>query len=114
VGDFGFRTFDPGDTDLDGMPDGYELAHSCLNRTVADANGDPDNDGVTSGNEHIAGTNPCVAPSVGGISADPPLGPITASTEAEPGPARLTLGVVALATILAAAAGWHIRRRRMW
>jgi hypothetical protein len=62
IGDFGFRTYDPGDTDLDGMPDGYELLHdACLDRLVADAGGDPDIDGLSSGQERTLGTQPCTA-----------------------------------------------------
>jgi hypothetical protein len=62
IGDFAFRTYDPGDTDLDGMPDGYEILHdACLDRLVADASGDPDVDGLTSGQERALGTQPCTA-----------------------------------------------------
>jgi hypothetical protein len=62
IGDFGFRTYDPGDTDLDGMPDGYEILHAaCLDRLTADASGNPDTDGATSGAEFGVGSDPCVA-----------------------------------------------------
>ena len=69
------------DTDGDGMPDGYEAAHSgmacptngvasvnggtctCLNPLVADADGDVDHDGVINIDEMKAGTDPCDADS---------------------------------------------------
>ncbi|MFI5393486.1 MAG: hypothetical protein ACHQY1_07110, partial [Myxococcota bacterium] len=47
------------DTDHDRVPDGYEAAHSCLNRDVLDADEDSDGDGVTSGAEYAMGTDPC-------------------------------------------------------
>jgi hypothetical protein len=61
IGDFGFRTYDPGDTDMDGMPDGYEIAHWCLDETVADGTLNPDSDGANSLLEYGAGSDPCTA-----------------------------------------------------
>lgn len=49
------------DTDGDGMPDVYELAHFCLKPDVPDADGDPDGDAFVSGGEYAFGTDPCAA-----------------------------------------------------
>ena len=45
------------DTDGDGLPDAWELAHG-LNPNVPDADADPDHDGLTNRMEYNAGTNP--------------------------------------------------------
>jgi hypothetical protein len=47
------------DNDGDGMPDRYEQQHACLNWQVADANVDPDGDGLTTIQEYDAETDPC-------------------------------------------------------
>jgi len=49
----------PADSDGDGMPDYWEDAHS-LNRTLDDADADPDGDGRSNLDEYNAGTNPQV------------------------------------------------------
>ena len=50
-----------GDSDGDGMPDGWETTHNvCVNPSVADADLDPDNDTITNINEYLGGTDPCV------------------------------------------------------
>jgi hypothetical protein len=61
IGDFGFRTYDPGDTDLDGMPDGYEMLQSCLDKVASDGTLNPDSDGANSLAEYGVGSDPCVA-----------------------------------------------------
>jgi len=49
------------DTDADGMPDSYEMAHSlCLNPVVHDAAADPDGDWLDNIREYDIGTEPCV------------------------------------------------------
>ena len=45
------------DSDGDGMPDAWELAHG-LNPAVNEAGGDADGDGMTNLQEYLAGTNP--------------------------------------------------------
>jgi hypothetical protein len=61
VEELGFGT-DPcdGDSDNDGMPDGYEVANPCLQPLVADANTDPDGDGLDSLAEFALGTSACL------------------------------------------------------
>lgn len=46
-----------GDTDGDGMPDAWEIAHG-LNPNVNDADGDLDGDGVSNLDEYLQGTDP--------------------------------------------------------
>jgi hypothetical protein len=48
---------DNDDSDLDGMPDVYELANG-LNPAVNDADGDLDNDGMANFDEYLAGADP--------------------------------------------------------
>jgi hypothetical protein len=60
IGDFAFRSFEAGDTDLDGMPDMYEVANpACLDRLEFDSLEDWDGDTVTSINEYLQGTLSC-------------------------------------------------------
>jgi len=48
------------DTDVDGMPDGFELANACLNQPQArDSTDDADTDGLDNLGEYTAGTDPC-------------------------------------------------------
>ena len=58
------------DSDGDGMPDLYEELHDCLDETVADADGDPDGDGLKSGSEYDTGTDPCALDTDGGGETD--------------------------------------------
>jgi len=46
-----------GDADSDGMPDDYEVAHSCLNALVNDASLDSDNDSLRNGAANVSLTN---------------------------------------------------------
>jgi hypothetical protein len=47
------------DGDLDGMPDNYEAAHTCLDAGTADASVDDEPDGLTNIQEFGLGTEPC-------------------------------------------------------
>ena len=49
------------DCDGDGMPNTYELAHTCLDPLVDDADADADDDGASNIDEMDAETDPCVA-----------------------------------------------------
>ena len=51
------RSFTTADTDGDGLPDWWELAHGT-NPLVRDADDDPDGDGFTNLQEYLAGTDP--------------------------------------------------------
>ena len=56
----------PGDTDCDGMPDAWELAHSCMHFDIPDAMLDYDVDGLENIHEYYNGwddnlSDPCVA-----------------------------------------------------
>ena len=50
--------FIPNDTDGDGMPDAWELAHGLNPNDPTDANRDDDGDGFTNLQEYLAGTDP--------------------------------------------------------
>lgn len=58
------------DTDDDGMPDKYEDEYSGLDKLVADADGDLDNDTVSNGDEYLAQTDPSVADSAPSILSE--------------------------------------------
>lgn len=62
------------DADSDGMPDSWETAYGLNPASAADANLDPDGDGLTNLQEYLAGTNPNVHNGPGG-------GTVTASVE---------------------------------
>ncbi|MCM2273914.1 MAG: hypothetical protein NDI75_03820 [Candidatus Didemnitutus sp.] len=47
-----------GDTDDDGMPDGWEVAHGLNPKSSSDAVEDPDGDGLTNLQEYVAGSSP--------------------------------------------------------
>ena len=64
------------DTDGDGIPDAWELAHG-LNPNLNDANLDPDGDGLTNLQEYWAGTDPQNAASVLKVGINPVLGGFT-------------------------------------
>jgi YVTN family beta-propeller protein len=51
-----------GDDDGDGLPNSYEDAHACLNRSVLDSGADPDEGGLTNLQEYQYGTDPCALP----------------------------------------------------
>ncbi len=46
------------DSDSDGLPDDWELAHGLKPESGGDASGDPDRDGLTNLQEYICGTDP--------------------------------------------------------
>ena len=58
------------DTDMDGVPDCFELSHSCLSASTADETGDPDEDGVSSGDEMDLRSDPCSGDSDGDGMSD--------------------------------------------
>ena len=58
------------DSDLDGMPDAFELAYGLNPRLAGDASGDLDGDGVSNYQEYLAGTNPTNAASFLKLTSD--------------------------------------------
>ena len=64
------------DTDRDGLPDDYEIAHGFLPHDAFDAGMDADGDGFSNLEEYFAGTNPNDLASllkIEGISVMPPI-----------------------------------------
>jgi len=57
------------DSDGDGLPDWWELAHGLNPKDPSDAGEDPDQDGMTNLQEYLAGTDPQSAASVLRISS---------------------------------------------
>jgi hypothetical protein len=93
------------DTDDDGMPDGYEHAHTCLDPLVDDAAADPDNDGLNNLTEYNQGTGPCGEAPVGGIAELPDV-------SSPSGREYMVVAALAAAAVVAlAAGGWYARRR---
>jgi hypothetical protein len=89
------------DTDVDGLPDGFELANACLRPQARDADGDPDGDGLTNLEEYNAGSDPCAAgagtpspatPSPTAPSTGTPAAPSTGTPAAPPPSGRAGLG----------------------
>jgi hypothetical protein len=64
------------DCDGDGMPNTYELAHTCLDPLVDDADEDADDDGASNIDEMDANSDPCVA---GGGAGGTPTATATAT-----------------------------------
>jgi hypothetical protein len=58
------------DSDGDGLPDDYESRHGCLQRTIADNDGDPDADGLSSSEEFLLGSDPCSSDTDGDTLGD--------------------------------------------
>jgi len=86
------------DTDVDGLPDGFELANACLRPQARDAEGDPDGDGLTSLEEYSVGSDACAAgpgapPSATPSPATPsPAAPSTGTPAVPPPSGRAGLG----------------------
>jgi hypothetical protein len=79
------------DTDVDGLPDGFELVNACLHPQARDGQGDPDNDGQSSLEEYADGSDPCPAgpgapPSPTPSPATPAPGTPAPGTPAAPPP----------------------------
>ncbi|MDZ8117433.1 family 16 glycosylhydrolase [Pontiella agarivorans] len=84
VGDPNSMLITYSDSDLDEMPDWWEVENE-LDVTADDYESDTDNDGSFSGDEFIAGTNPQDAGSVFKVSSVPDAGSFTIYFDAEPG-----------------------------
>jgi hypothetical protein len=61
IGSVSVRVVLGSDSDLDGLPDDYERARTCLDPIRVDSGDDPDGDGVTTVAEFLAGSEPCIA-----------------------------------------------------
>lgn len=75
VGDFAFRSFEAGDTDLDGMPDMYEVANPCLDRLTFDSLDNYDFDTVNNIGEYSQGSKACDEDTDDDTFEDAPLPP---------------------------------------
>lgn len=74
------------DTDVDGLPDGFELVNACLRPQARDAQSDPDGDGMDSLEEYDAGSDPCAAGQGAPATATPSPGtPSATPSSATPG-----------------------------
>ena len=73
------------DTDVDGLPDGFELANACLRPQARDAQSDADSDGLSNLEEYTALSDPCSAgPGAPPSATPPPVTPAPGTPAAPP------------------------------